>query len=321
MRNTMKKLANKLVWGMLVAIVAPPWPLAADMVKGVPPGKQWHMKYSDGTEELEEGAKIKVKVDEEHIICTTQNGRGFSIPVAEVSEVSYEAVTQPRARQLYGIDEPPIVMCGDIGCVPDLIAIISRGLEYREHFVRIVWPKDANENREAVFRVSKRDYRAFLAELHTVTGKPWKDRSGEREKLWEKQEQNKYKLASTEPEDPAREAERIRHFQQCWMDPCQCSPNAKGELLKPSSTLTFGGLQLSTLCQARARLISSEGGADIHKTAAVTSIKTETQALPAINEWQLGPIDLSCGLKGVAGPFCGHMTLGQPAQPFPVQGR
>ena len=172
---------------MLVVSLAAPSPLGAQKCKQTPRGKQFQMKLEEGTEPIKKGTKMKVTVGEERIICESGKMAPFSIPVADVVEVSYDIKSRRRLAEGVGVA---------IAFWP--AAPVLFFMKTKKHFVNIVWEENGT-GKEVIFKVGKGEYTFFLDELERVTGKRWKNLAMEGKRLQEerKQEQEALKEAKS----------------------------------------------------------------------------------------------------------------------------
>jgi len=69
--------------------------------------------------------------------------------------------------------------CGAMVLGTLLVAAASTPFKYTNHFVRITWEAQGEEKR-VEFKVDKHDYKSFLAELGSATGREWRDSAQEK---------------------------------------------------------------------------------------------------------------------------------------------
>ncbi len=134
--------------------------------------KQWQGKYQLGTEKLEKGNSMKISVTEQSLTFEGDKGFKLAIPVAKVTEVSYDN----RARRRYGTAIPLMVLTPLAA-----LLLFSKGTK---HFINIA-AKDEGNEKELVFQIDKNDYRPFLDELEKVAGLKHKNIVAERMKIQE----------------------------------------------------------------------------------------------------------------------------------------
>jgi hypothetical protein len=144
---------RQMATSVLFAILAPPLPLAAE---SRPPagGKQWHVQYAAGTilvargkgnelRALPPGRELKVTVDKQQVVCRAGKTVVLSVPVADVTEVSYEVSVHRRSKQvLGGLMSGGGCRQGDSICVAFVFgtlvaAAVSAPFKYTQHFVQV----------------------------------------------------------------------------------------------------------------------------------------------------------------------------------------
>ena len=143
-------------------------------------GRQWEMKYEEGSEKIGKGDRVKVTVGKDTITCDCSGAGALSIPVAKVVEVSYD--TKARRR----VAEGAIVA----GALSLGIGTMIMFMKTTKHFVNIIWD-DAGNKREMVLKVGKGDYAGFLGDLERATGKPYKNLAMQRKVTQEALKQEK----------------------------------------------------------------------------------------------------------------------------------
>jgi hypothetical protein len=159
---------------LLVALLAPHLTIAgraASPQKQTPQGVQFPMKYEEGTERVNKGTKMKVSVGRDKIICETGKSAPFSIPVAAVTEISYDIKARRRIAEAAGV---ALVFWP---AAPMFVFMKSK-----KHYVNLLWQEDGIR-KEAIFKVGKGEYESFLDELQHVTNKPWKNMIAERKRI------------------------------------------------------------------------------------------------------------------------------------------
>ena len=164
-----KRCLVRSVAALVVASLAVPAPAGTWQSNQTTGGKRWAMKYETGTQPIKQGTTLNVTVGNDQIVCDAESGRAFAIPVAGVKEITYD--TKVRRR----LAEAAAVAILSLG-----VAAIFVALKTKKHFVNVVWQEDGTD-KEAVFKVGKGDYAAFLGDLQRVTGKEWKNLEMEQE--------------------------------------------------------------------------------------------------------------------------------------------
>lgn len=147
----------------LVLTLSIPTQLTAQKVKQTPQGKQWSMKYETGSLFIKKGSKMKVTVGSEKVLCASGKEIPFAIPVTAITQVTYDT----KARRRMG--EAAAIAILSLG-----VAAAFMFVKTKKHFVNIVWEEDGTE-KEIIFKVGKKEYVSFLAELERVTGRPYRD--------------------------------------------------------------------------------------------------------------------------------------------------
>ncbi|HMD87066.1 MAG TPA: hypothetical protein VKO18_20435 [Terriglobia bacterium] len=252
---------------------------------GVPPGAKklkeqpvstlWRVTYMGGPTALRKGTDVDLRVSESTISFAAaegRSGREFSIPVADVTDVSNAIIEGNRDEKVFGPDElDPNSFVTACGKVPDLgmeDACISGGIglliplwvvkgvlvnmPYKDRFIRIAWQREA-EDPAVVFQVSRRDYVRLRRELERVTEKS----VGNRVRRPDSQEVV-YEAAIRHVEEFDREVARI-HVQRWLNDQCQSSSLDMPSWLRPSSsrkTLTLCPSAATEIDEARDQLLA-----------------------------------------------------------------
>jgi hypothetical protein len=162
-------------------------PRAAAQAKQQPQDRQWSVKIL--------GQKLKMTVSEQEIVCRKRKRVTLTIPVAQVTELTYDIVAHSKGRGALktlggaGSGEGAVLAAG-----PLLVgAAIAAPFKTKKHFVGIQWREEGWERKET-FEVSKTDYQAILMELARVTRKPWEDLPEARNKLGKELEQARDKF-------------------------------------------------------------------------------------------------------------------------------
>lgn len=186
-----------LVIGLLAAVSI----LPAAHLEAVDAAKShgWRVKYNEGTitieerhdeRDLSEGSRLRVVIEKNRIVVSRKKKNILTVPVAEVTQVSYHHVDNSRSKQVF---RQANVLDAIGGCDQGALLCAAMALPlyaatapfvYRDHFVRIAWRsgnpesgEDEGFDEDVEFQVGRRDWSAFLTELATVTGKRWKDES------------------------------------------------------------------------------------------------------------------------------------------------
>ncbi len=203
----MRRLISVPVAAMLVVSLAVPSPLSAQKVKQTAQGKQFQMKYGGGTEPVKKGTKMKVTVGKERIVCETGKMAPFSIPVADVVEVSYNTKSRRRLAESAGV-----------ALVFFPVAPVLLFMKSKKHFVNIVWEENGT-GKEVVFKVGKGEYTFFLAELERVTGNGWKNLEMEEKQLQAERKQEQQELKRAKSRGTSVELDRLVRVGEAELSP------------------------------------------------------------------------------------------------------
>jgi len=201
MTISMKVIRAQVVQALLVAVLSPPLPLAAVRGGEVPQGKRWRVTYVEGpivvphgknkkkkVRPLAPGSSLKIRVGPDGIVCERKKAVVLSVPLTAVTEVSYDAASHRVSSAVLAQLGPmassggacyPPQGCGAMVLGTLLVAAASTPFKYTNHFVRITWEEQGEEKR-VEFKVDKHDYKSFLAELGSATGREWKDSAQEK---------------------------------------------------------------------------------------------------------------------------------------------
>ena len=171
---------------------------SASQAGGTTP-KEWKGRFSEGSVPLKEGTSLKISVRQDEVFFHTKKKGDYSAPLSEISGVLYDNVSHSRAIQ--SLKSSPLLWSGaGHGSESSLLAFhpLTGLLVYgiltatmfavlvpfssQDHFVHIVWVED-NEPHLLVAEMGKKDYRPFLEDLQTATGKGWTNLPAEREWL------------------------------------------------------------------------------------------------------------------------------------------
>jgi hypothetical protein len=129
-----------------------------------------------------------LQISQSTIAVTQEQGLDWEIPISKVAEVSYDNSSHSRSRgwMKNGADVAvagPMVMGSPYILGATLVgAAFAAPFRTRAHFVRIFWNDANNGPSEVVVEIGKKDYAGVLADLQSLTGKPWRNRPEERKK-------------------------------------------------------------------------------------------------------------------------------------------
>ena len=145
------------------------------------------MRYEDGTETLEPGAEVRVRVTGNKLICRARRQEaGFSIPVEQITEIVYDDESWRASRDVKrnlaaAIAEDPRTVLA-VPIVAITVLPVAHAWKRKRHYVEILWEENG-EGRRAAFLIGKGDYQSFLAELEEVAGLERRDLVEERQAL------------------------------------------------------------------------------------------------------------------------------------------
>ena len=218
------KITKRFVAAMLIVKMAWFLSLPAAEAQQSPQGKQWPMRYETGSVALKPGTRVNVTVNPGKI--EVKNGKGvvvLSIPVTTVKEVNDETTIENRGRQVIGdggggFDGPggegaAMVLGADLAA-----ALIMSPINTKKHYVDIRWEEDGAA-KEAMFKVGKGEYKAFLADLKGVTGQPARAQTTTQERI--QQERPSRVAAVKYYESNAGPADRALRDQAAFVFPVQ----------------------------------------------------------------------------------------------------
>jgi hypothetical protein len=160
-------------------------PLFTQPASANPQEKQWSVESVPETKFSGNRVKIDLRISHQTVVAKPRKFAATEIPVEAIVNVSYDETAHSKGRGLWNASNSPILNDKDldfIGTPLFLGAALAAPFKTREHFIHILWQKDA-EPQEISFQAGKEDYKNILAELQAVTGKPWHDLPSERQKL------------------------------------------------------------------------------------------------------------------------------------------
>jgi hypothetical protein len=145
--------------------------------------KKWPVKVLlPGSEQI----RMMLEISQTTIVLNQKNGAAQEIPIGEVGEVTYDNSSHRKNRGLMKaaseIGSTPLVIGVYPLAAPLVGAAILAPFKTRTHYVGIPWSDPGYGHREVLLEVGKGDYEGVLAELQSVTGKPWRNLPEERRK-------------------------------------------------------------------------------------------------------------------------------------------
>jgi hypothetical protein len=170
-----------------------------------PQEKQWSVESVPGTEFGEKKLKIDLRISHQVVVARHKKLASTEIPVEAIVSVNYDETGHSKGRGMWNASTDPVLNDKDldfIGMPLVFGAALAAPFKTREHYIHILWQKDA-ESQEISFQAGKGDYKNILAELQTVTGKPWHDLPSERQKLREELDKAKEHKVGLEVDRPA----------------------------------------------------------------------------------------------------------------------
>ncbi|MBZ5591703.1 MAG: hypothetical protein LAP39_05670 [Acidobacteriia bacterium] len=131
-----------------------------------------------------DGRSVKLTPLPGGIRCEFEKGNGFDIPFSSVVEIAHDVTTRNRGAILlqYFREHLDAYTCSHDCTVAIMLAPVFAPFTRHKHYVALGWREDSSMRR-AVFRLRKRDYRAFIAALSTASGQPSWDIAEEHQKL------------------------------------------------------------------------------------------------------------------------------------------
>jgi hypothetical protein len=141
----------------------------ANLFDTIPPGKSGL-----------KGQAVKLTPMTGAIHCEFDKGNDFDIPFSGVSEVAYDVKTRNRGAIIlqYFVTHLDAYTCSHDCTVALMLVPVFAPFTRRSHYVSVAWREDSGMRR-AVFRLSKRDYRAFLKSVSAASGLPFRDIAAE----------------------------------------------------------------------------------------------------------------------------------------------
>ncbi len=159
-----------------------------------PVPKEWAIVYMWGTKDIEQSWKLKMAVGKDAIVCRNPAGKAFTIPVADVFEISYDTYAHSHEE---GIARAGLGVVANSGggvilTFPAVLVVtgLATQVKTNRHFVEILWQENGTTN-EAFFELGRSDYLGVLEELTRATGKAWRNLPEERRKIKEELKQAK----------------------------------------------------------------------------------------------------------------------------------
>jgi hypothetical protein len=181
----MKKLGWRVaLLLMLLALASALIPnIAVAQQKAGAKTKVWPVKVLVAGSEQTRGT---LAISQSTITVKQEQGPGWEIPISKVAEVAYDNSSYSRSRGWLrnGADVAvagPMVMGAPYILGATLVsAAFAAPFKTRAHFVHILWNDAEHGPTEVLLEIGKKDYAGVLAELQSVTGKPWRNRPEER---------------------------------------------------------------------------------------------------------------------------------------------
>jgi hypothetical protein len=177
-----------------MAVLGASFPPVAFPIEQASQPTQWHVKAA-GDGQFKNGTKLKVTMGRETILFERADpiraGR-LSTPVARITEVSDSIITGILSDKFFAEGDPDYIsgcgrepwasdpyvftaclgggMAAESAIAPSYMILSS--ISYEDHFVRVDWLDEDGEARQITFKVGKKAYRAFLAELRRRLWEP-----------------------------------------------------------------------------------------------------------------------------------------------------
>jgi hypothetical protein len=175
---------------LTLLLLSLPSSLAA--IQAIPAGIKWRVKAA-GDEPFKRGSKLTVTVQEGKVLCETR-GRHRSptvtIPTNRVTVFSDSVISGVLTDKVFAEDEldyasqcgdgtsidnaNKFALCADLGLAKMLLLspllVVLDYTSFEDHFVHITWKDQDGKSRRITFKVEKKDYALFLANLRTQIG-------------------------------------------------------------------------------------------------------------------------------------------------------
>jgi hypothetical protein len=167
-------------------------PSSLAAIQAIPAGIKWRVKAA-GDEPFKRGSKLTVTVEEGKILCE-RRGRHRSptvtIPTNRVTDFSDSVISGLLSDKVFGEGEPDFLthcgeepwtndpyasaacagtgLAGELAISPLLFTLHT--VSFEDRFVHITWKDQDGKSRRITFKVEKKDYALFLANLRTQIG-------------------------------------------------------------------------------------------------------------------------------------------------------
>lgn len=191
--NSVTELTQRLVkarrfrWilssGLLLSLLLSALPLAGAQQEAGAKTKKWPVKGLVAGSPQTRGT---LEISQSTIALKLEKGPDQEIPISKVAEVTYDNSSHSKSRGWLHAAEATAGTPFIIGVYPVAAPLVGAAFaapfKTRAHFVRILWNDAEYGPAEVLLEIGKQDYAGVLAELQSLTGKPWRNRPEERKK-------------------------------------------------------------------------------------------------------------------------------------------
>jgi hypothetical protein len=192
-----KSLRTQLLNTVLFAALSPAPQAAAQVTLApAPPAatlgshgeRAWRVQYMGGPAPLRRSTPVELTIAAGRIVYRERRHRSaeaYSIPAAEITDVSDEVITGKRDEKLFGGGDPDLWLpcfglpdqysattCLGILGGPELVSGALRGVlslvPYTDRFIRITWHEPDGVREVAVFQVRGEDYAGLVEAVESA---------------------------------------------------------------------------------------------------------------------------------------------------------
>ncbi len=169
--------------GLLLSLLLSALPLAGAQQEAGGKTKGWPVKVLVAGSLQTRGT---LEISQSTIALKEEKGPDQEIPISKVAEVTYDNSSHSKSRgwlhAAKGIAGTPFILGVYPVAAPLVGAAFAAPFKTRAHFVRILWNDAEYGPTEVLLEIGKKDYAGVLAELQSLTGKPWRNWPEERKK-------------------------------------------------------------------------------------------------------------------------------------------
>ncbi len=181
--------ARRLRWilssALLLTLLLRALPLAGAQQEAGEKTKEWPVKVFAGRSQQSKGT---LAVSPSTIAIKQEQGPSREIPISKVAEVTYDNLSHSKSREVLSQGATAAVSGPQVMGAPYILGATLLGAAFaapfktRDHLVRILWNDAEHGPSEVLLEIGKKDFAGVLAELQSLTGKPWRNRPEERKK-------------------------------------------------------------------------------------------------------------------------------------------